>query len=308
MKLRDLKNNNSKYNYFVVFFVVISIFLAVLEIYKSFAIYSAQGNIEYLKTQLNSSNEDKRFSKAAVAVNDEEDNMAVLSVVDKMYPVGSIYMTTTEDTADKVSEKLGGSWERFAEGKTLISANTDYPIDTTGGTVSETYTPAGSNTATAITVAQLPSHTHTFTGTAVTSGSSGNLNHRHYNNFTSGGNSANPTINWNVSGSSDVMILTHNNNPGTSAGIRGGGPAAYTGYINNPQPSGTHVHSAAGWTSYVNNNASNYSWVHAHTVTAAGTNANTGGGQAHNHTFTGTAATISHMQPYQTTYMYKRGA
>ena len=51
----------------------------------------------------------------------------------EVYPVGSIYMSTTDDTVEKVQEKFGGTWISFASGTSLISANTTYPINTTGG-------------------------------------------------------------------------------------------------------------------------------------------------------------------------------
>lgn len=58
---------------------------------------------------------------------------AIDAIIDRIYPVGSIYMSVTDSTVEAVQAKFGGTWVRFAEGTTLISANTTYPINTTGG-------------------------------------------------------------------------------------------------------------------------------------------------------------------------------
>ena len=158
-----------------------------------------------------------------------------------IYPVGSIYISVTDDTVAKVETRFGGSWEKFGEGKTLVSASNDYPINTTGGSVSESYTPAGNNTGGTVqshtlTINQIPSHTHNYN---YVNGQGANQNHTE---------------------------------------------SYYIQYSTNTWPSVYY------------------------TVTASGS---AGGGQGHTHgftnpTFTGTAATISHMQPYITVYMYKR--
>lgn len=86
--------------------------------------------------------------------------------LNKTYPIGSIYMSTTEDTAAKVQTKFGGTWEKI-EGRFLLSSSSSYTAGSTGGS------------ANAVVV----SHSHTFTGTAA----------------TSGGPSANPTYTFTLS-------------------------------------------------------------------------------------------------------------
>ena len=44
-----------------------------------------------------------------LALNDTITNTAAAVVIDKVYPVGSIYITTTEDTVAKVEAKFGGN-------------------------------------------------------------------------------------------------------------------------------------------------------------------------------------------------------
>ena len=49
-----------------------------------------------------------------------------------VYPIGSIYITTTEDTVVKVQNKLGGTWEQI-EDRFLLGAGSTYLANTTGG-------------------------------------------------------------------------------------------------------------------------------------------------------------------------------
>ena len=44
--------------------------------------------------------------------------------LDDVYPVGSVYITTTEDTVAKVQTKFGGTWQVFGSGRTLVGVNT----------------------------------------------------------------------------------------------------------------------------------------------------------------------------------------
>ena len=41
-------------------------------------------------------------------------------VINEIYPVGSIYMSTEDDSIEKVQSKFGGTWEKYAQGRTLI--------------------------------------------------------------------------------------------------------------------------------------------------------------------------------------------
>ena len=162
--------------------------------------------------------------------------------LDKTYPVGSIYISTTDSTVSAVQSRFGGTWQKYGEGRTLISANSTYPINTTGGSVSESYTPAGTNTGGAV-----QSHT-------LTSAESGLPAHDHSLPI---GNA----IAWG-SGQYDGVNL-------------GRGDVGFGSF------SGTN-----------NVTAKNATSGHTHGFTQP--------------KFTGTAATISHMQPYITVYMYKR--
>lgn len=61
-----------------------------------------------------------------------------------IYPVGSIYISVTDSTVASVEARFGGTWEKFAEGKTLIGYDSsDNDFDTileTGGSKTHAHT------------------------------------------------------------------------------------------------------------------------------------------------------------------------
>ena len=77
--------------------------------------------------------------------------------LDKTYPVGSIYISTTDSTASAVAARFGGTWEAYATGRTLIGmgSNGTDNYSTIGAT-------GGSATVT-LTESNIPKHRHTFT-------------------------------------------------------------------------------------------------------------------------------------------------
>ena len=156
-----------------------------------------------------------------------------------VYPVGSIYMSVNNTNP---STHFGGTWVAWGSGRVPVGINTS---DSNFNTVEKT---GGASTVT-LTTAQMPAHTHTFTGSSATTNSTGAHTHN-VGRDTDGG-----------SGSSRYTVH--------SAGVSGA--------------QGTSPTSSTG--------------AHTHTVTAKGTNANTGGGGAH-----------SNLQPYITCYMWKRTA
>lgn len=83
------------------------------------------------------------------------------SVIDLVYPVGSVY--TTMDAADPATRWAGTTWERFGQGKMLLSANTVYPAGSTGGEATHT-----------LTTAEMPVHRHSLRIQNTVGGSMGN--------------------------------------------------------------------------------------------------------------------------------------
>lgn len=89
------------------------------------------------------------------------------NIMEQIYPVGSIYITTSISDPKVVASTLGvGTWESYATGRTLIGAGsngmTSYSANTTGG--KET-------TSVTLTTANLPSHAHTYDKSSSTTGS-----------------------------------------------------------------------------------------------------------------------------------------
>lgn len=93
-----------------------------------------------------------------------KDNKGNKCSVVPYYRVGDLFLTTI---ATNPSSYLGGTWELFGPGRTLVCVDTAdsnfNSVKKTGGANSSSYTPAGSNTGTAISVNQMPGHTHSFT-------------------------------------------------------------------------------------------------------------------------------------------------
>ena len=71
-----------------------------------------------------------------------------------IYPVGSIYISVTDDTVAKVQARFGGTWEVFSQGKTLVGVNND---ETEFNTVLKT----GGEKTHRLTIQELPKHRHT---------------------------------------------------------------------------------------------------------------------------------------------------
>lgn len=69
--------------------------------------------------------------------------------LDKIYPIGSIYMSTSPTNPQ---ELFGGKWEAFGQGRTIIGAGTSDQAFTAGTT-------GGASTHT-LTINEMPSHTH----------------------------------------------------------------------------------------------------------------------------------------------------
>ena len=84
---------------------------------------------------------------------------SVKSIMNNIYPVGSIYINATDDR--NPAAILGfGTWEHVGGGRTLIDANSSYTRGSTGGVASTT-----------LTSANIPSHTHTYVKANATTGS-----------------------------------------------------------------------------------------------------------------------------------------
>ncbi len=87
-------------------------------------------------------------------------------ILDLTWPVGSVYISTTDSSVESVQERFGGTWLKYAEDMTLVGASSSKAVNTTGG--SSTVTLSTSN---------LPSHSHVIPALTVSSWSG---EHSHY--------------------------------------------------------------------------------------------------------------------------------
>ena len=92
--------------------------------------------------------------------------------LDKTYPVGSIYITTEYSTSTQVSSSLGGTWEVYGSGKTLVGVNTS---DNNFDTVNK----IGGSSANILAVTNLPTHTHSIPSLTGSTNSAGNHTHKY---------------------------------------------------------------------------------------------------------------------------------
>lgn len=78
------------------------------------------------------------------------------AIVNRIYPVGSIFMSSDLSTPQQVANLLGGTWVRYSPGTTLIgyleSDSNFNEVNKIGG--SKTHT---------LTINEMPAHTHTMT-------------------------------------------------------------------------------------------------------------------------------------------------
>ena len=102
----------------------------------------------------------------------------VSTLESQIYPVGSVYISTTKSTAAQVKALFGGTWEAIGQGRVLIGAGTGtdelgnsmtFTAGSTGGS-----TTAGNSSGTQtitnplgeythqLNTNEMPSHTHTY--------------------------------------------------------------------------------------------------------------------------------------------------
>ena len=107
---------------------------------------SMQEEINELKNDLSSTN-----NKISTLENNS-------TTIDEIYPIGSIYISTTDNTVEKVQNRFGGTWVVYGSGRTLMSSTS--ASEQTGGSQTATITPTGTVGNTTLTVNQMPSHVH----------------------------------------------------------------------------------------------------------------------------------------------------
>lgn len=207
--------------------------------------------------------------------------------LDKTYPIGSIYETTTYSSVIEVQETLGGTWEVYAAGKTLIGVdgnNSKFDaVNKTGGV-----------DTTVLSIDNLPSHTHSIPSLSGTAASAGS--HTHSIPVLSGKTSeagSHVHNGWTLANQANGTPVTANKN-GFSA-------SAYSWITAGTKANGGSFVDSAG--------------SHSHTVTT--TASTTGSNGAHTHNVStvantsgsiGSGTSFTNLQPYITVYRYQRVA
>lgn len=217
----------------------------------------------------------------------------------KIYPIGSIYLSVVNTNP---SSFIGGTWERFGKGRTLVGVDEN---DANFNTVKKT----GGHKELQSHIHTM-AHTHTWSGTTSSSGS-----HNHSASSSSGGAHTHSVSGTAASGGTHCHTVRYGSNGPISSGNPscimygwGGGlnPSGTALWDRAVQDAGAHTHSVSATASSAGS--------HSHTITV-----NSGG--AHTHTVSGTTGAASNttttsagtgnagnLQPYITTYMWVRTA
>ena len=197
---------------------------------------------------------------------------------ERLYPIGSIYITTTYSSASQVGEALGGTWEAYSQGRTLVGIN---PDDEQFNALGK----SGGNSTTVLSINNLPSHTHNIPALSGTTNSAGA--HIHNNTAKSStisgkfGASVPPYHSNYASGAfKGITYSTNDSNRVTYPTTTG----RVFGYKLNATPTITVTNASAG--------------SHTHTVTT----------KASTSEATGSGTSFTNLQPYITVYMWKRTA
>lgn len=138
-----------------------------------------------------------------------------------MYPVGSIYLSVSSTNP---STYFGGTWVAWGSGRVPVGINTS---DSNFNAVEKT----GGASAVTLTASQMPSHTHTFTGSSATTNSAGGHTHNIGRDTDGGSGSSRYTVHkagasgaQGTSPTSSAGAHTHTLTPkGKNANTGGGG-------------------------------------------------------------------------------------
>ena len=219
------------------------------------------------------------------------------SVIDAVYPVGSLYWSS-KDTDP--STLFGGTWVQIKDRFVLACGDTYTSSGATGGASSVT-----------LSVSNMPSHDHTFTPSGkitMDSHSHGLNNHTHSFSGTTGGMSANATgrftssnngICVSVSGESATPDNTSGCISAKRTAVWGGNAAGngrWIGFLDNATINVSHTHSFSGTTGSNSGNTTS--------TTSTGSFSGTQGTTSSN----GSGTAFNILPPYVVKYCWERTA
>lgn len=203
-------------------------------------------------------------------INNLSSEIAGLNNINKLYPIGSIYITVNNTNPSTI---IGGTWIAYGQGRKIIGVGSN-------GTTNYSYNSSGGSSTKKLAVTNLPSHTHTITPsgtvTSTFSGKSVNTNskgsHTHtvpfgYASDEAKGYGLREGVDQTTNNTWDVIIVKD----GNSVKL-------------------------------------NSSGSHTHTMTSSGTVSSTFTGSSATTSSVGSTTSFSIQNPYITVYMWKRTA
>ena len=163
-----MKMNNKGYASTIIMFSVLALFLVSM-----LMLIQTMNNSKSLNKNITDKVTNSIDYSAGGSLQTEIDllKQQMSNLVDKMYPVGSIYMTTTYSTTEEVTNAIGGEWEKYAQGRTIIGEGT--------GTDSNGLVKTFENNVTdgeyvhTLSSNEIASHTHSIPSLSGTTGSIG---------------------------------------------------------------------------------------------------------------------------------------
>ena len=255
-------------------------------------------------------------------------NSLVNDLLNRVYPVGSIYMSAVNVSP---ASFLGGTWQAIEQGRMLMAAGSSWQAGTTGGAVYHT-----------LTVQEMPAHDHSATETAAGehthgastgsagahshSGSTNNAGNHYHTGTTNGAGSHSHTRgSMNITG---AFWNLGSAPQGTNGAIYMGGAPTNHNWID------SHVRTTSGdsvnfdasrsWTgststdgSHTHSYSTSWAGEHAHSLSISSAGAHThsvaiAAAGAHTHAITigktGSGAAFSILPPYIAVYMWRRTA
>lgn len=227
----------------------------------------------------------------------------VSDLLNRVYPVGSIYMSAVNVSP---ASFLGGTWQAIEQGRMLMAAGSSWQAGTTGGAVYHT-----------LTVREMPAHDHSATETAAgghthgaSTGSAGA--HSHSGSTNNAGDHAHTRGSMNIVGTFDGR--NHDDDSeGKSGAFYSTGRQIYGANGTLADMGGVIGFDASrSWTGWTSTTGNHSHWLsissagaHTHSVAIAAAG-------AHTHAITigktGSGAAFSILPPYIAVYMWRRTA
>ena len=228
-------------------------------------------------------------------------SLLVADLLNKVYPVGSIYMSVVNVSP---ASFLGGTWQAIEQGRMLMAAGSSWQAGTTGGAAYH-----------ALTVQEMPAHDHSATETEAgrhthnaSTGAAGA--HSHSGSTNNAGDHAHTRGSMNITGTFDGNV-DDDNKGGKSGAFYTTGRQIYG--ANGDDMGGVIGFDASrSWTGWTSTNGNHSHWLsissagaHTHSVAIAAAG-------AHTHAITigktGSGAAFSILPPYIAVYMWRRTA